>query len=149
MKKKLKMTFAVSLLVPTMAVPSFGATLGDVNNDGQITADDSSAALQICLTGIVPENCLFEMADVNGDGIVDSRDSTHILQKALDNNYEFNKGETSNVITVNGSLSQDDPANNTYATIEAAYEAAPAGTAENPTIISIMPGVYKLNGDET
>ena len=78
MKKKLKMTFAVSLLVPTMAVPSFGATLGDVNNDGQITADDSSAALQICLTGIVPENCLFEMADVNGDGIVDSRDSTHI-----------------------------------------------------------------------
>ena len=104
------MTFAVSLLVPTMAVPSFGATLGDVNNDGQITADDSSAALQICLTGIVPENCLFEMADVNGDGIVDSRDSTHILQKALDNNYEFNKGETSNVITVNGSLSQDDPA---------------------------------------
>ena len=149
MKKKLKMTFAVSLLVPTMAVPSFGATLGDVNNDGQITADDSSAALQICLTGIVPENCLFEMTDVNGDGIVDSRDSAHILQKALDNNYEFNNGETSNIITVNGSLSQDDPANNTYATIEAAYEAAPAGTAENPTVISIMPGVYRLHGDES
>ena len=144
MKKKLKMTFAVSLLVPTMAVPSFGATLGDVNNDGQITADDSSAALQICLTGIVPENCLFEMADVNGDGIVDSRDSAHILQKALDNNYEFNNGETSNIITVNGSLSQDDPANKYICYIlKQPMKQHQLVLLKNPTVISIMPGVYR------
>jgi hypothetical protein len=35
-----------------------------------------------------------------------------------------------------------------YATLQAAYAAAPAGTATSPTVIGIMPNVYNLNGGQ-
>jgi hypothetical protein len=37
------------------------------------------------------------------------------------------------------SLAQDDPANRTFKTLQAAYLAAPAGTPEKPTVIGIKP----------
>ncbi len=46
---------------------------------------------------------------------------------------------------VDGSLTQDNPAANTYATLAAAYAAAPAGTPTNPTVIGIKPNVYILD----
>ena len=41
-------------------------------------------------------------------------------------------------------MPQDDPAAKKYRTLQAAYAAAPAGTAETPTVIGIKPGVYQL-----
>ena len=50
---------------------------------------------------------------------------------------------------VDGSLQQDDPAHNQFKTLQAAYAAAPAGTAEKPTVIGIKPDVYFLRGGDT
>lgn len=49
-------------------------------------------------------------------------------------------------ILVDGSLAQDNPALNQYKTLQAAYAAAPAGTATRQTVIGIKPNVYNLNG---
>lgn len=43
----------------------------------------------------------------------------------------------------------EDPAAGRYRTIQAAYAAAPAGTAARPTVIGIRPDVYHLRGSET
>jgi len=47
---------------------------------------------------------------------------------------------------VDGDLPGDDPANKRFRTLQAAYQAAPAGTEENPTVIGIRPNVYLLPG---
>src|SRR5262245_58631765 len=47
---------------------------------------------------------------------------------------------------VDGSLPADDPVNRRFRSVRAAYDAAPEGTAEKPTVIGIMPGVYLLAG---
>lgn len=47
---------------------------------------------------------------------------------------------------VDGDLPRDDPATKRFRTLQAAYEAAPAGTVENPTVIGIRPNVYALPG---
>ena len=49
-------------------------------------------------------------------------------------------------ILVDGTLTQDDPTNNKYKTLQAAYAAAPAGTATRQTVIGIMPNVYQITG---
>jgi hypothetical protein len=48
---------------------------------------------------------------------------------------------------VDSSLPQDDPANRKFKTLQAAYAAAPAGTAQKPTVIGIKPDVYFLPGE--
>jgi hypothetical protein len=50
---------------------------------------------------------------------------------------------------VDGSLAADDPANRKFATLQAAYAAAPDGTADQPTVIGIAPNVYLLPGPMT
>lgn len=50
---------------------------------------------------------------------------------------------------VDGSIPQDDPANKRFRTVQAAYEAAPSGSPEKPTVIGINPDVYFLRGTET
>ena len=50
---------------------------------------------------------------------------------------------------VDSSIAQDDPANKRFRTVQAAYEAAPAGTAEKPTVIGIRPDVYFVRGTQT
>ncbi|HVW21361.1 MAG TPA: pectinesterase family protein [Opitutaceae bacterium] len=47
---------------------------------------------------------------------------------------------------VDGNLPQDDPAGKKFRTLQAAYAAAPAGTAGHPTVIGIRPNVYLLPG---
>lgn len=47
---------------------------------------------------------------------------------------------------VDGRLEVDDPENRHYRTLQAAYEAAPEGTDEHPTVIGIRPNVYLLQG---
>jgi hypothetical protein len=47
---------------------------------------------------------------------------------------------------VDGNLTQDDPAAKKFKTLQAAYEAAPAGTEAKPTIIGLKPNVYQLPG---
>src|SRR5208282_402794 len=49
---------------------------------------------------------------------------------------------------VDGNLPQDDPANKKFKTLQAAYEAAPEGTEEKPTVIGIKPNVYQLPGGD-
>ncbi|SPE24882.1 conserved exported hypothetical protein [Candidatus Sulfotelmatomonas gaucii] len=50
---------------------------------------------------------------------------------------------------VDSSLSQDDPAQKKFRTLQAAYAVAPAGTPDHPTVIGIKPDVYFLRGGET
>ncbi|MGH9589639.1 MAG: pectinesterase family protein [Terracidiphilus sp.] len=50
---------------------------------------------------------------------------------------------------VDGSLSRDDSAAHEFATLQAAYAAAPAGTPDKPTVIGIRPGVYFIRGGDT
>ncbi len=47
-------------------------------------------------------------------------------------------------ILVDGNLAQDDAANKKFKTLQAAYEAAPAGTEAHPTVIGLKPNVYPL-----
>lgn len=49
---------------------------------------------------------------------------------------------------VDGTLPDDDPANNKFKTLQAAYDAAPEGTEDNPTVIGIKPNVYLLTGGD-
>jgi Pectinesterase len=49
---------------------------------------------------------------------------------------------------VDGNLPQDDPPNKKFKTLQVAYEAAPAGTEQRPTIIGIRPNVYQLPGGD-
>ncbi len=50
---------------------------------------------------------------------------------------------------VDSSLPQDEPDQKKFKTLQAAYAAAPAGTAEKPTVIGIKPDVYFLHGGDT
>jgi len=50
---------------------------------------------------------------------------------------------------VDGSLAQDEPDQKKFKTLQAAYAAAPAGTADHPTVIGIKPDVYFLHGGDT
>jgi hypothetical protein len=52
-------------------------------------------------------------------------------------------------ILVDGRLMGDDPAAKKFKTLQAAYAAAPAGTAEKPTVIGIAPNVYAITGEGT
>src|SRR5689334_2260437 len=45
-----------------------------------------------------------------------------------------------------GTLPADDPANHKFSPLQAAYAAAPEGTADKPTVIGIAPNVYRLPG---
>lgn len=50
---------------------------------------------------------------------------------------------------VDGSLAQDEPEHKRFKTVQAAYAAAPAGTAAKPTVIGLKPDVYFLRGGAT
>src|SRR5262245_32707323 len=50
---------------------------------------------------------------------------------------------------VDGTLAMDDPAAREFGTLQAALDAAPAGTADRPTVIGIAPNVYLLPGGTT
>ena len=68
------------------------------------------------------------------------------------NGYTGVKFDTTNYAydyLVDSSLSQDDPANKKFKTLEAAYAAAPAGTPDKPTVIGIKPDVYLMHVDES
>jgi hypothetical protein len=49
---------------------------------------------------------------------------------------------------VDGSLAADDAANKKFKTLDAAYAAAPAGTAAKPTVIGIKPNLYLFHAAE-
>jgi len=68
------------------------------------------------------------------------------------NGYTGVKFDTTNYAydyLVDSSLSQDDPANKKFRTLQAAYAAAPAGTPEKPTVIGVKPDVYLLHVGES
>lgn len=50
---------------------------------------------------------------------------------------------------VDGTLDHDDPTNKQFKSLGAAYEAAPEGKADKPTVIGIRPGLYLLPGGDT
>ena len=51
-------------------------TLGDVNGDGEITAQDASLILQLVAKKIGSESIIYDAADVNNDG-EDNKKRTH------------------------------------------------------------------------
>ncbi len=68
------------------------------------------------------------------------------------NGYTGVKFDTTNYAydyLVDSSLSQDDPANRKFKTLQAAYAAAPAGTPAKPTVIGVKPDVYLLHVGES
>jgi pectin methylesterase-like acyl-CoA thioesterase len=68
------------------------------------------------------------------------------------NGYTGVKFDTANYAydyLVDSSLSQDDPADKKFRTLQAAYAAAPAGTPGKPTVIGIKPDVYFLHAAES
>src|SRR5580698_6150158 len=68
------------------------------------------------------------------------------------NGYTGVKFDTTNYAydyLVDSSLSQDDPANKKFKTLQAAYAAAPAGTPNHPTVIGVKPDVYLLHVGES
>ena len=56
-------------------------TLGDINDDNQITAQDASLILQKVAGKIYLNNDNISAADVNGDGSITAQDASLILQK--------------------------------------------------------------------
>lgn len=52
-------------------------------------------------------------------------------------------------VVVDANLAQDDPENRLFRTLQAAYDAVPAGTEQDPTVIGIRPNVYHLPGGRT
>jgi hypothetical protein len=128
---------AVALITPVMSVNAFGGVIGDVNNDGAVTAEDAAVTLQACLNGDTLEN-----ADVDNSGNVTSNDAASILKMSMENNIENYD------ILVDNSIEESQPENNIYKTVQEAYNAAPEGTEDNPTVIKIEPGVYLMNGDD-
>ena len=144
---KFKRIMAASVVVSAMSVNAMAGDLGDVNNDGNVNIDDVSLALQACFNDSVP----IENSDVNGDGKLNTYDVAQILQKVLDSSYLFDTDVPveNDEIIVDRSIEASDPSGNIYKTVQEAYEAAQPGTAENPTVIKIKPGVYLMNGDET
>lgn len=78
-----EVTFAVSV--------ESAVTIGDVNGDGFITAQDASLVLQIVAKKIVKgaESVSFEAADVNGDGQITAQDASLILQYVAGKIKEF------------------------------------------------------------
>src|SRR5580700_6272928 len=68
------------------------------------------------------------------------------------NGYTGVKFDTTNYAydyLVDSGLSQDDPANKKFKTLQAAYAAAPAGTPAKPTVIGVKPDVYLLHVGES
>jgi hypothetical protein len=64
------------------------------------------------------------------------------------NGYTGVKFDTTNYAydyLVDSSLSQDDPTSKKFRTLQAAYAAAPAGTADKPTVIGVKPDVYLMH----
>lgn len=57
--------------------------LGDVNDDGRVTSQDASYALQIAIKSLKPSETQKLAADVNLDGRVTSQDASYILRKAI------------------------------------------------------------------
>ena len=55
--------------------------IGDVNDDGQITAQDASLVLQAVAGKITLSDSQISVADVNGDGQITAQDASLILQK--------------------------------------------------------------------
>ncbi len=148
MKCKMKKLAAALLILPVIGVNVCGAELGDINGSGSVDIEDVSLALDAVLKG---DDTVLQYGDVNGDGSLNSKDVAEILQKVLDSSYSFDvdNNEASDNIVVDNSIEASDPENNIYKTVQEAYEAAEAGTEKNPTVITIKPGVYLMNGDET
>ncbi len=71
--------------------PSFSEILGDVNCDGKVNVNDASILLQYILNpnSISITDCGLTNAKVFGNEIVTSNDVSAILQKALNDNFEF------------------------------------------------------------
>ncbi len=84
MKKFLACLITLSML-PLSFVSANAGVSGDVTGDGQITAADAAAALQIVLNN----GEYVADADVDGNNVIDSTDVAIILQKALDITYKM------------------------------------------------------------
>lgn len=54
--------------------------LGDINNDGEITAQDASLVLQSVAGKVAPSEGQIRVADVNGDGDITAQDAALMLQ---------------------------------------------------------------------
>ena len=77
-------------------IPDENFIVGDVNMDGQISANDSANILTKALNSSYVlgceeaySSCYMEIADVTGDNSITSADAAAILQKTLDSSFVF------------------------------------------------------------
>ncbi|MCU4677055.1 pectinesterase family protein [Catenovulum sp. 2E275] len=84
---------------------------------------------------------LFTLLFCSACGIQNSTKSTPLVTEKTNRVADYD-------LLVDGHLAADDPQNNRYKTLQAAYQAAKAGTADKPTVIGIKPNVYLLTGGE-
>lgn len=66
----------------------YGISYGDADKNGILSSNDSSIALEYSLSGKVPDEIL-RICDVDGSGTITANDAACILQRVLDNSYDF------------------------------------------------------------
>lgn len=76
-----------------------GSTLGDVDNDGEITAGDALLVMRYALEICELEHP--EASDVNGDGVIDLVDALLILRYAMDIIQNFTEDEYAEGVDLN------------------------------------------------
>ena len=68
--------------------------LGDVNEDGNITAQDAALALDYAVRNAEPDERQFKAADVDESGRITAQDAAQILDFAVQNITAFQKAES-------------------------------------------------------
>ncbi len=96
-KRKLALLTSAVMLMGSFNVPTFGALIGDVDEDGRITADDANLVMQYVLkpsgltadeialveaNGNTATNCDENGTDSEGHGIT-AKDAAYILQQSM------------------------------------------------------------------
>ncbi|MCD8158542.1 MAG: hypothetical protein LUD77_06535 [Clostridiales bacterium] len=71
--------------------PAYDGLIGDVDNNGVLTANDCAALLHFVLTGEKKDNWNTdsEAADTDGNGDLGAADAAQILSKVLNSSYKF------------------------------------------------------------
>lgn len=89
----IKNTTSYKTAVKNFAIPNIEDNnylyLGDTNLDGILSDEDVEMAMDIALGKVNASEKQLLNADVSGNGIVDTQDVAMIMQKVLNNNYEF------------------------------------------------------------
>ena len=80
MKKSFICILLVLIIILSLNTMSYAAYLGDVNNDGKITASDARTILRVSAKLDKLDNDRLTVADINGDGKITASDARTVLR---------------------------------------------------------------------